>query len=139
MNHRDHRKITVIDGKVGFTGGYNLADAYFGRQKPYGKWKDTGLRLEGEAVKSLTATFLELWSVTTRETETFDRFLDVRHCVEVPGFVQPFGDDPLGQERLAKNVYMNLIAHSTKSLYFITPYLIIPDDMSSALRLAALR
>ena len=139
MNHRDHRKITVIDGKVGFTGGYNLADAYFGRQKPYGKWKDTGLRLEGEAVKSLTATFLELWSVTTRETETFDRFLDVRHCVEVPGFVQPFGDDPLGQERLAKNVYMNLIAHSTKSLYFITPYLIIPDDMSSALRLAAKR
>lgn len=139
MNHRDHRKITVIDGKVGFTGGYNLADAYFGRQKPYGNWKDTGLRLEGEAVKSLTATFLELWSVTTRETEYFDRWLDVRHCVDAPGFVQPFGDDPLGQERLSKNVYMNLIAHSTKSLYFITPYLIIPDDMSSALRLAAKR
>ena len=139
MNHRDHRKITVIDGKVGFTGGYNLADAYFGREEPYGKWKDTGLRLEGEAVKSLTATFLELWTVTTREETSFDRWLDVRHSVTAPGFVQPFGDDPLGQERLAKNAYMNLIARSQKRLYFITPYLIIPDDMCSALRLAAKR
>jgi len=139
MNHRDHRKITVIDGRVGFTGGYNLADAYFGREHPYGKWKDTGLRLEGEAVRSLTATFLELWSVTTKETENLDRWLDVRHSVAVPGFVQPFGDDPLGQERLAKNAYMNLIARSQKSLWFITPYLIIPDDMGSALRLAAKR
>ena len=139
MNHRDHRKITVIDGKVGFTGGYNLADAYFDRTRPYGKWKDTGLRLEGEAVRSLTATFLELWTVTTREKESFDRWLDIRHSVEAPGFVQPFGDDPLGNERLAKNAYMNLIARSQKSLCIITPYLIIPDDMSSALRLAAKR
>ena len=139
MNHRDHRKITVIDGKVGFTGGYNLADAYFDRERPYGKWKDTGLRLEGEAVKSLTATFLELWNVTTRDQDDFARYLGVAHRVEAKGFVQPFGDDPMGQERLAKNVYMNLIARSQRSLYFITPYLIIPDDMSSALRLAAKR
>ena len=139
MNHRDHRKITVIDGKVGFTGGYNLADAYFDRERPYGKWKDTGLRLEGEAVRSLTATFLELWSATTREKGTFDRYLDITHRAEAEGFVQPFGDNPLGRERLAKNVYMNLIARAEKSVYFITPYLIIPDDMSSALRLAAKR
>ena len=139
MNHRDHRKITVIDGKVGFTGGYNLADAYFDRERPYGKWKDTGLRLEGEAVRSLTAIFLELWNVTTREQDAFERYLSIAHRVEARGFVQPFGDDPLGQERLAKNVYMNLIARSQKSLYLITPYLIIPDDMGSALRLAAKR
>ncbi len=139
MNHRDHRKITVIDGKVGFTGGYNLADAYFDRERPYGKWKDTGLRLEGEAVRSLTATFLELWNATTREKENVGQYLDVAHRAEAEGFVQPFGDNPLEQERLAKNVYMNLIARSQKSLYFITPYLIIPDDMGSALRLAAKR
>ena len=139
MNHRDHRKITVIDGKVGFTGGYNLADAYFDRERPYGKWKDTGLRLEGDAVRSLTATFLELWAATTREKEDVARYLAVQHRVEADGFVQPFGDNPLEQERLAKNVYMNLIHSARKSLYFITPYLIIPDDMSSALRLAAKR
>ena len=139
MNHRDHRKITVIDGKVGFTGGYNLADAYFDRERPFGKWKDTGLRLEGEAVRSLTATFLELWSATTRDSGSYDSYLGVSHRVEAEGFVQPFGDDPLGEERLAKNVYMNLIARARKSLYVITPYLIIPDDMGSALRLAAKR
>ena len=139
MNHRDHRKITVIDGKVGFTGGYNLADAYFDRERPYGKWKDTGLRLEGEAVRSLTAIFLELWSVTTREQEDVGQWLEVYHGKEAAGYVQPFGDNPLGQERLAKNVYMNLVAGSRKTLYFITPYLIIPDDMASAMRLAAKR
>ena len=139
MNHRDHRKITVIDGKVGFTGGYNLAEAYFDRERPYGKWKDTGLRLEGEAVRSLTATFLELWSVSAREQENVGRWLAVRHRVEARGFVQPFGDDPLGPERLAKNVYMNLITGAGKSLYIMTPYLIIPDDLSDALSLAARR
>ncbi len=139
MNHRDHRKITVIDGKVGYTGGYNLADAYFDRGRPYGKWKDTGLRLEGEAVRSLTATFLELWSTTTREEMNYGRYLDVRHSVPGDGFVQPFGDNPLGWERAAKNVYMNLISQATKTLYIMTPYLIISDEMSSALRLAAKR
>lgn len=139
MNHRDHRKITVIDGKVGFTGGYNLADAYFDRERPFGKWKDTGIRLEGEAVRSLTAIFLELWNVTTREREDFSKYLDKSGSFPAEGVVQPFGDNPLGQERIAKNVYMNLIAQSQKSLYFITPYLIIPDDMGSALRLAAKR
>ena len=139
MNHRDHRKITVIDGKVGFTGGYNLADAYFDRERPYGKWKDTGLRIEGEAVKSLTAIFLELWDVTTREKGDPKKYLDIVHPVEAKGYVQPFGDDPMGTERLAKSAYMNLFARARKSLYIITPYLIIPDDMSSALRLAAKR
>ena len=139
MNHRDHRKITVIDGKVGFTGGYNLADAYFDRERPYGKWKDTGLRLEGEAVRSLTATFLQLWSVTTRKTDEFETYLRIRYSVPGEGYVQPFGDNPLAAERTAKNVYMNLIAQARESVYFITPYLIISDEMSSALRLAAKR
>ena len=139
MNHRDHRKITVIDGKTGFTGGYNLADAYFGREHPYGHWKDTGLKLEGEAVCSLTATFLQLWSLFSRDKTDFDRYLGIRHRVAAEGLVQPYGDNPLSAERTAKNVYMNLIAQSTKSLYFITPYLIISDEMSSALRLAAKR
>ncbi len=139
MNHRDHRKITVIDGKVGFTGGYNLADEYFDRAHPYGKWKDTGIRLEGEAVKSLTAQFLEMWYTTSRQEEDWDPFLGVSHSVLEEGFVQPFGDDPLGQERIAENVYLNLIARAKEKLYIATPYLIITDEMQSALTLAAKR
>lgn len=139
MNHRDHRKITVIDGKVGFTGGYNLADEYFGRAHPYGHWKDTGLRLEGEAVRSLTAIFLELWRVQSREKEDFGNYLNILHSVPGEGFVQPYADNPLGEERAAEDVYLNLISQANESLYFITPYLIITDELSRALRLAAKR
>lgn len=139
LNHRDHRKITVIDGKVGFTGGYNLADEYFDRKHPYGKWKDTGLRLEGEAVRSLTAAFLELWSVQNHQREDYRAYLDILHSVPASGFVQPFADNPLGQERAAEEVYLNLTSQSSKTLYFMTPYLIITDEMHRALRLAAKR
>ena len=139
MNHRDHRKITVIDGRVGFTGGYNLSDEYFDLVRPYGKWKDTGVRLEGEAVRSLTSIFLELWYVQTREREPADAYLDVWHSVPAEGFVQPFGDNPLESERIAENVYMNLIHQAKYSLYLITPYLIITDEMTHALGLAAKR
>ena len=139
LNHRDHRKITVIDGKVGFTGGYNLADEYFDRKRPHGKWKDTGLRLEGEAVRSLTAGFLELWGVQSKEQEDYGKYLNIVHTVPAKGFVQPYTDNPLGEERAAEDVYLNLISQSNKTLYFMTPYLIITDELSRALRLAAKR
>lgn len=139
MNHRDHRKITVIDGSVGFTGGYNLSDEYFDLVRPYGKWKDTGIRLEGEAVRSLTSIFLELWYVQTREREPADAYLQIRHSVPSEGFVHPFGDNPLEKERIAENVYMNLIHGAEHSLYMMTPYLIITDEMNHALGLAAKR
>lgn len=139
MNNRDHRKITVIDGKIGYTGGYNLADEYFGRARPYGQWKDTGLRLEGGAVKSLTATFLELWSVAAGEKEDIGKYLEVTHSVPAEGYVQPYGDSPLDKEQTAENVYLNLINHAKKHIWFMTPYLIITEEMSRALELAAKR
>lgn len=139
MNHRDHRKVTVIDGKVGFTGGYNLADAYFDRVRPLGKWKDTGLRLEGEAVRSLTAIFLELWSVTRKEKEDTSRYLKVEHSVTAEGYVQPFADNPMSADRTAEDVYLNLAAMANKTLYYMSPYLIITDEMNRMLGLAARR
>ena len=139
MNHRDHRKITVIDGKVGFTGGYNLSDEYFDRIRPYGIWKDTGIKLEGEAVESLTAIFLELWHVQTGKETGAEPYLNIRHSVPVEGLVQPFGDNPLEEERIAENVYLNLINQANHSLYIMTPYLIITDEMMHALGLAAKR
>ena len=139
MNHRDHRKITVIDGKVGFTGGYNLADEYFDRIRPYGKWKDTGVKLEGEAVRSLTSIFLELWNVQTGRQESGEEYLNVPNTVRADGFVQPFADNPLEEERIAENVYINLINQANQSVYMITPYLIITDEMIRALGLAAKR
>ena len=139
LNHRDHRKITVVDGKVGFTGGYNLSDEYFGRAFPYGRWKDTGIRLEGEAVRSLTAAFLEMWNINTRSDEDMRPYLNICHRAAAEGFVQPYTDNPLGPERVAENVYLNLINSAKKSLYMMTPYLIITDELSAALGLAAKR
>ena len=139
MNHRDHRKMTIVDGTVGFTGGFNLADEYFDRVRPFGKWKDTGVRLEGEAVRNLTAEFLEIWNMSSREKEDCERFFCTGAQEWEDGFVQPFGDDPLSEERVAENVYLNLINSARHSLYLITPYLIITDEMNRALTLAAKR
>lgn len=140
MNHRDHRKITVIDGRVGYTGGYNLSDEYFDITHPYGHWKDLGLRLEGQAVKSLTAIFLELWDFSARQAGDPRRYLSVEHSVpEAGGYVQPYGDGPVGAERITENVYLNLVGGARESVWFMTPYLIITDEMIRALQLAAKR
>lgn len=139
LNNRDHRKITVIDGKVGYTGGYNLADEYFHYKTLYGDWKDTGLRLEGRAVRNLTATFLELWNVNTRTEENVADYLNIDHRMEANGAVQPFGDSPLDGERSAENVYLNIISQAKEYVWIMTPYLIITDELSRALTLAAKR
>ena len=165
MNNRDHRKITVIDGTVGYTGGYNLADEYFNITHPYGYWKDTGVRLEGEAVRSLTVMFLEMWNVMDKNAGTdlkrvaeaeAERYLkgqskgsgstrsDIldeaaeKDPVEA-GYVQPYADSPLDKEPVGENVYLNLIASAKEYLYVATPYLIISDELTRALGLAAKR
>lgn len=140
MNNRDHRKMTVIDGIIGYTGGYNLAREYFDLTRPYGKWKDTGLRMEGDAVRSLTASFLEMWHISGLLEPAPKVILDHSSVPSHPqGFVQPYSDSPLESERVAENVYLNLIAAAEESVWFITPYLIISDEMNSALGLAAKR
>ncbi len=140
MNHRDHRKITVVDGRVGFTGGYNLADEYFNLTSPYGHWKDTGLKLTGDAVRSLTVLFLEIWNAMTRSDEDFAAFLpEVTYTAGESGFVQPYGDSPLDQEYMGENVYLNIIKNAKNYVYLMTPYLIIDDEMQRELTLAAQR
>ena len=140
MNNRDHRKITVIDGKVGFTGGYNLANEYFNLTHPYGQWKDTGIRLEGEAVRSLTVIFLRLWSALEKEKEDLGGFFPEVSCdASAQGFVQPYSDSPLDGERTGENVYLNLIKGAQDYVYITTPYLIIDDEMKRELTMAAER
>ncbi len=140
MNNRDHRKITVIDGKVGFTGGYNLADEYFNLTHPYGQWKDTGVRLEGEAVRNLTVMFLELWNAIKHTDQDWGKYLKkITYESSENGFVQPYGDSPLDGEPVGENVYMNMVKSATKYAYFTTPYLIISDEFQRELGLAAKR
>lgn len=140
MNNRDHRKITVIDGKVGFTGGYNLADEYFNITHPYGQWKDSGVKLTGDAVKNLTVMFLEMWNaIEHTDLDMGSYFPENRIRAKEQGFVQPYADSPMDGEPVGENVYMNVIRHAKKYLYITTPYLITSDEMNRELGLAAKR
>jgi len=142
LNNRDHRKITVIDGKVGFTGGYNLANEYFHLTEPFGFWKDTGIMLRGDAVQSLTVTFLQMWNAAQKKGEKDDyaRYLpDPVVPKGVQGFVQPYADNPLDDKRTGEDVYMSLAEAACDYVWFVTPYLILTDEFIRALGLAAKR
>ncbi len=143
LNNRDHRKITVIDGKVGFTGGYNLANEYFNINSPFGHWKDTGVRLEGDAVRSLTVTFLEMWNATPGNGENdtdYVKFLpNVPYTAREKGYVLPYADSPMDDDRFGEDVYISVAETATNYAWFVTPYLIITDEMIHALGLAAKR
>lgn len=158
-NNRDHRKITVIDGKVGYVSGLNLADEYINHTHPYGYWKDSGVKLNGNAVSTLTTMFLQMFGMATKRMEKFDKYLldtseeknDSAENVEQPeteeiapppkGIVAPFGDGPrpIYQEQIGKNVYLNLIDQAVHDLYITTPYLIVDEAFCESLRRAAQR
>jgi len=137
-NYRDHRKILVVDGRVGFTGGVNLADEYINHIEKYGRWKDAAVMLEGEGVRTMTALFLQMWSIQ-REPE-FAQFL-TRPLPETQanGFVIPYGDCPLDGERVGEMVYIDLLNRARHSVHIITPYLILDGELETALRFAAER
>lgn len=141
MNNRDHRKITVIDGTVGFTGGYNLADKYFNLEHPYGYWKDSGIRIVGEAVRNFTFMFLEMWNGMSHEPleDTAAFFPEVSRHAREKCFIQPYADTPLDEERVGENVYMNIVKTAQKYVYFTTPYLIISEEMEREMIMAAKR
>ena len=151
MNNRDHRKIMVVDGRVGYTGGYNLTEEYFNITRPFGHWKDTGVRLEGEAVRSLTFMFLEMWNAVNAsdiDDVTYEKYLPLHPdgspvltdlSLQADGLVQPYADSPLDDEHVGENVYLNIVSMAKRYVYFTTPYLIITDEMNKVLRLAARR
>lgn len=142
MNHRDHRKITVVDGMVGYTGGINIADEYINRKSRFGHWKDVAVRLEGEAVWNLTVMFLQMWNAFDPTEENFLPFRPERDKQLLPesdGIVQPFAESPLEEEQVAEAVYLDILGQAVRYVYIFTPYLIIDHEMMVALRLAAKR
>lgn len=138
LNNRDHRKLCIIDGEVGFTGGINLADEYINVKERYGHWKDGGILLRGDAVWSMTVMFLSQWHYYRDKDEDVEWFRPVRQELpEVKGFAQPYGDSPLDEEAVGQTVYLNLISKAKHYVYIMTPYLIIDDAMTTALCSAA--
>ncbi len=142
MNHRDHRKITVIDGNTAFTGGINLADEYMNIKTCFGHWKDTAVKITGEGVVNFTVMFAQMWNAFSEDRIECDKCLPdiVTAAEESAGvYIQPFADSPLDNEQVSENVYLDILAQAERYVYIFTPYLIIDDQMKSALCLAAKR
>lgn len=142
MNNRDHRKILVVDGYIGFTGGINLADEYINEYSKYGHWKDTGVRLIGEGVWNLTHMFLEMWNSFRLEDSEYSKFMPHMYHTDdfvSDGYVQAFGDSPLDDESVSENVYLDIVNKANKYVYICTPYLVLDDHMKDSLCLAAKR
>jgi len=139
-NYRDHRKILVIDGKVAFNGGVNLGDEYINRTHPFGHWKDTAVMMKGDAVRSFTLMFLQMWNIT-EEHAVFEPWIGPTGYVpENPsGFVIPFGDCPLDEDKVGRAVYMDILNRATDYVHIMTPYLILDDELKTALIYAAQR
>lgn len=138
LNNRDHRKIVVIDGDVGFTGGINLADEYINEYAKHGYWKDAGIMLKGDAVWNLTVMFLSMWDYIDNKEEDYIKFKPSKNkYYNSKGYVQPFDDSPLINEPIGETVYLNLINKAKDYIYINTPYLIIDNEMATALKIAA--
>ena len=138
MNNRDHRKITVIDGRVGYMGGVNIADEYINAENRFGHWKDCGLRLEGEAVISLAVMFSTMYNALSQKEKCDIAKLrpqgDICRC---DGIVQPYSDTPLDKEQVGRGIYLGMITRAKRYIYICTPYFIVDNEILTALLLAA--
>ncbi len=162
QNNRDHRKIVSIDGKVAYTGGVNLADEYINEKERFGHWKDTAIRLEGDAAQGLTILFLQNWNMTELGKGVYEPYLLERadksdgkqstqnvqctqdmQCTQNAhgenGFVIPYGDAPGDKENVGENVYLDILYNAKRYVHIMTPYLIIDGEMERALIYAAKR
>ena len=140
MNNRDHRKMTIIDGKVAFSGGVNLSDEYININSKLGIWKDNGIKIEGDAIWNLTIMFLTMWNANIKEDKDILKFkCEFKNTEKIDGYVVPYGVAPLHEDLIGEDVYINIINSAKKYLYIMTPYLIIDTDMTNALIRAAKR
>lgn len=140
INNRDHRKIVVIDGHTGFTGGINLADEYINEIEKYGHWKDAAIMLKGEAVLNMTVMFLSVWDYLKEIEEDYGKFINNRICIKMDKpstYYQPFADSPMDDEPVGETVYLNSINRAKEYIYITTPYLIISNEMMKSLTSAA--
>ena len=153
-NNRDHRKIMVIDGRVAFTGGINLCDEYININSPCGHWKDVGIMLEGDSVYDFTLMFMQMWCATVAKSTKDIHFPDMKKYLEKTsyaikdcnsekvgdsGYVIPYADNPVDDENVGKNVYIDILNQAKEYVYIMTPYLILDGEMLNAITLAAKR
>ena len=137
VNYRNHQKITIIDGNIAYTGGTNIADEYVNLYPKYGHWKDTAVRLEGDAVWSQTVMFLQMWEVESGLGEDYQQYRP-DSIVEGDGYYQPFTDGPVNEpDNPAEATYRYMITNAHEYVYITTPYLVVDNAMLGILCMAA--
>ncbi|HFI0446693.1 TPA: cardiolipin synthase [Streptococcus suis] len=144
QNNRDHRKIAVIDGKVAFTGGVNIADEYINKKERFGYWKDAAIMIRGEAVSNFTLMFLQMWNHDEKKSNDDLTYLKEAHDAETEttdteGYFLAYGESPFDGDEVAKRVYLDMIQSATDYIYIMTPYLVLDDEMIDNLTYAAKR
>ncbi|MDR0643585.1 MAG: cardiolipin synthase [Treponema sp.] len=139
QNNRDHRKLIIIDGKTAFTGGLNLADEYINKLERFGHWKDAAIMIQGDAVWSLTILFLQIWNLERIQDDfaVFYPWKDGERRSPSDGYIQPYGDSPFDDDNVGEHVYLQIINNAKEYVYINTPYLVVDDNMLSALMLSA--
>lgn len=138
QNNRDHRKILVIDGKMAYTGGINLADEYINKKERFGHWKDVAVKITGEAVDSFTMMFLRTWDIMGEASE-YDKYLHRCINADADGFVIPYADGPNRKENIAEKVYMDILNTAQRYVHIMTPYFIVDSTFFMMLKYAAQR
>ena len=133
INYRDHRKIVVIDGKVGYTGGINIGDEYINLTHRLGHWKDCGIRIEGEGIKSLISIFFSLWNINKKNVNYEKYINEIETKEKQQGYIIPFSDNPHNKINPMQNSYINIINNAQKYVYIMTPYLILDSETEQAL------
>lgn len=136
LNNRSHRKITVIDGEIAYTGGNNIADEYANKRNKFGHWKDTHMRFTGDAVWSFSAMFLAFWHILSPEELVYRDYL-AKPDVTAQGYVQPLSSGPGRNDHLIESAFINLISTAKDHVYITTPYLILDNETQTALINAA--
>lgn len=139
INYRNHRKIVVIDGKIGYVGGFNMAREYMGLEKRFGYWRDTHMRITGSAVGALQGRFLLDWNFATKaKALSFDKYIhEPDFSTEAQCPVQIVTSGPDSTQQNIRNTYLRLIHKAKKSIYIQTPYFIPDEAIMSALLIAA--
>lgn len=138
MNNRDHRKICVIDGKIAFTGGINLADEYINAKVVYGHWLDSGVMLKGEVAWSFALMFIHFYNLCGKgKIEDYERYHLKTPYFEEKGFMVPFNDSPLDNEYVGESLHISILTRAHRYVYIKTPYLIIDNEILGSLMMAA--
>lgn len=134
-NNRDHRKITIIDGKIAYTGGINFGDEYINLYNEFGYWKDNAVKIEGESVDNFTILFLQNYSIANKKCEDCFPYLNKDHShIENDELVFPYGTGPkIYYENMAVDVFLNLINQSKETIEISSPYLILDYSFTNAL------